>query len=302
MRLFIVGNGFDIEHNLPTKYWDFRKFLASSHTKFLGEFEAHYQIYPGMSNETKKSLLWNNFESNLANIDEDIEVEMAVGIELDLESGDIGIEDTLYKYFSDEYQYIRHLAEYLKEWVRTIRIRDCCPKTSVIDKRNNDLYLNFNYTAVLETVYGILPENVIHIHGSLRKYTADPVIGHGNQSRIQRIHEKVLAAEFEEKKSSIYRVIEDYYKRTLKDINKYAPLLARIRECQIDEIIVIGHSLNGIDMPYFTFIDSYTNKKANWIIYCHNMDEVPTKRKNLESAGISISRIVTKNAREFFDL
>ena len=25
--LFIIGNGFDIGHNLPTRYWDFRNYL-----------------------------------------------------------------------------------------------------------------------------------------------------------------------------------------------------------------------------------------------------------------------------------
>ena len=61
-------------------------------------------------------------------------IEIGTSIELDLESGDVGIEDTLYSYFTDEYQYIEKLAGYLKQWVRSIKIRDCLPRTSLIPR------------------------------------------------------------------------------------------------------------------------------------------------------------------------
>ena len=132
MTLYILGNGFDLAHKLPTAYWDFRTYLKSAHPEFLEAFEEHYDIYPSMSDEAKKEYLWNRFESNLANIDEDSIIESGTSIEMDLESGDVGIEDTLYSYFTNEYQYIQKLSVYLKEWVRTIRIRDCLPRTSKI--------------------------------------------------------------------------------------------------------------------------------------------------------------------------
>ena len=72
MTLYILGNGFDLAHKLPTAYWDFRTYLKSAHPEFLEAFEKHYDIYPSMSDEAKKEYLWNRFESNLANIDEDL--------------------------------------------------------------------------------------------------------------------------------------------------------------------------------------------------------------------------------------
>lgn len=77
-----------------------------------------------MSDKEKSNLLWNELESNLANIDEDVIIEDGVSIEMNLESGDVGIEDTLYAYFSEEYSYINLLTKYLKQWIRTIKIRD----------------------------------------------------------------------------------------------------------------------------------------------------------------------------------
>lgn len=304
MTLYILGNGFDLAHKLPTAYWDFRTYLKSAHPEFLEAFEEHYDIYPSMSDEAKKEYLWNRFESNLANIDEDSIIESGTSIEMDLESGDVGIEDTLYSYFTNEYQYIQKLSVYLKEWVRTIRIRDCLPRTSKIKDNIDDLFLTFNYTATLENVYLIRPDKVIHIHGSLRDYTPDPVIGHGNKMRIDRISKKIEEAEslFDEKWVSICRVVRDYYSTTLKNTDKYSGCLERIRRSQPNEIIVVGHSLDGIDLPYFTLIDNYTDNKNIWTIVVHRDKEKLKLVNSLVTAGIDRKRIRTIPSGEFFDL
>lgn len=64
MKLYIIGNGFDIAHGLPTQYWDFRKYLEKVDYDFLRAFEMRYYIYPNMSDEAKKNLLWNELETN----------------------------------------------------------------------------------------------------------------------------------------------------------------------------------------------------------------------------------------------
>lgn len=94
MNLFIIGNGFDRGHGLPTNYWDFRSFLENVHPDFLNSFEEHYGIYSGMNDTDKGLLLWNEFETNLVNIDEGTIIDNAVRIDMDLESGDVGIKDT----------------------------------------------------------------------------------------------------------------------------------------------------------------------------------------------------------------
>ena len=304
MKIYIIGNGFDIAHKLPTQYWDFRTYLEHIDYNFLHAFEMNYNIYPNMSDDTKRKLLWNEFETNLANIDEDVIIENATSIEMDLESGDIGIEDTLYEYFTEEYQYINKLAVYLKRWIRTIRIRDTLPKVSQIDKLSQNLYINFNYTATLEMVYGIPDSSVIHIHGSLRNYTDDPVLGHGNLERIEAIEKKQRKAEeyFDEKEISICKVVKGYYRTTLKDVNRYMHNLQRIADKDISEIIVAGHSLAGIDMPYFSNVDSLSGEKAKWIIVWHDPNKKKAMRQSLIDAGVDMHRIELKSANEFYNL
>lgn len=194
MKLFIIGNGFDKGHGLNTSYWDFRTYLKNMYPEFLYAFESHYYIYPANDEEAQKNLLWNELEKNLANIDEDVIIDDALQMDMALESGDVGIEDTLYEYFTEEYKYIERLAKYLKQWVRTIRIRDVKPKTSLINSFQEALYITFNYTAVLERAYGISDSKIIHIHGSLREHECDPVLGHGNIERIERIDERLVEA------------------------------------------------------------------------------------------------------------
>lgn len=303
MKLFLIGNGFDIGHNLLTKYWHFRTFLLNKYPDFLNSFEKQYNIYP-WNDERKNDLLWSRFETNLANIDEDTIINDGVSINLDLESGDVGIEDTLYHHFSLEYEYINELAIYLKEWVASIKLDNCAMRTSIINSENKDIFLSFNYTNVLEEVYGINPNKIVHIHGSLNGENDNLVLGHGNIDRIINIKDRITKARnmFSEKESSIYSAIKDYYDKTYKDIGKNFKYLSIILENRITEIILIGLSLEGIDMPYFSLIDQYTGKRLMWHVYCYDMNEASSKKHSLINAGIDESRIKLESASNFYNL
>lgn len=302
MKLFIIGNGFDKGHGLNTSYWDFRTYLKNMYPEFLYAFESHYYIYPA-NEEAQKNLLWNELEKNLANIDEDVIIDDALQMDMALESGDVGIEDTLYEYFTEEYKYIERLAKYLKQWVRTIRIRDVKPKTSLINSFQEALYITFNYTAVLERAYGISDSKIIHIHGSLREHECDPVLGHGNIGRIERIDERLVEAErmYDEKEISICKVVKDYYEGTYKDVNRYMYRLFRLNGKNIDEIYVIGHSVAEVDLPYFRYVENCTHQ-ADWTVYYFNVDEKDRIYKKLMDCGIQKSRIHMKEAMEFYNL
>lgn len=304
MKLFVIGNGFDRGHDLNTTYWDFRNYLENLYPEFLRAFEEHYYIYPANNENAKKELLWNELEKNLANIDEDIIIDDALGIEMNLESGDIGIEDTLYDYFTDEYKYIELLSKYLKQWVRTIKIRGLSPRTTLINSFQDAIYITFNYTAVLENVYGIKEGKVIHIHGSLRAHDDDPVLGHGNEERIKKIKERLQQAEreYDEKEISICKVINDYYERTYKNVNRYMYRLLKLIDMDIDEINVIGHSVAGVDIPYFKNIDAFTHYKAKWIVYYFGNNEKQRIYNDLVKCGIKAINITMKEAKEFYDL
>ena len=90
--------------------------------------------------------------------------------------------------------------------------------------------------------------------------------------------------------------------RTVKDIDKYSYILSNICDTNIDEIIVIGHSLDGVDMPYFEIIDRFTGGDKKWSVYYYRPDDKDCKRNNLLKIGIDKSRIELRNSQEFYDL
>ena len=304
MDLYIIGNGFDLAHDLPTSYWNFRSFLEQSNPDFLKQFEEKYDIYPGMNETTKQNLLWNQFEYNLANINEEMIIDLATSIDLGLESGDIDVEDMFYNYLSGEYSYIRDLKQLLKQWTRSIRIRGVQPRTTAFNVSNNAIFVNFNYTALLENVYGIDPRDVIHIHGSLRTWDDDPIIGHGNHERIKNIRLQRHNAEevFDEKETSICRAIEDYYNATLKDVQFYLRKLGRLSNYTINRIVVIGHSLSGVDLGYFKEIDSITNHIIPWKVYYYKDTERTAMEEHINQCSINTNRCEFEHSNLFYNL
>ena len=81
MKLYIIGNGFDCFHNLPTTYEDFRKYLKEKDEVVYALVNEVYNILneksePNIligSNEDSysKLLIWTDFETALGNMDEE---------------------------------------------------------------------------------------------------------------------------------------------------------------------------------------------------------------------------------------
>lgn len=63
MNLYIIGNGFDLFHNMKTRFEDFRDFLSDKDFTLLSEFETFYSI---TNNEGYLIKEWNNLEEILS--------------------------------------------------------------------------------------------------------------------------------------------------------------------------------------------------------------------------------------------
>ena len=58
-KLFIIGNGFDLHFNLPTKVSDFKNYLSSQSLYLNNNAKDLYESY---------GVNWSDFENSLANI------------------------------------------------------------------------------------------------------------------------------------------------------------------------------------------------------------------------------------------
>lgn len=70
----------------------------------------------------------------------------------------------------------------------------------------------------------------------------------------------------------------------------------------VNEIFVIGHSLAGVDIPYFGEIDIFTHQKADWNVNYHSESECQKMFDSLISCGIDKERIKMLQSDKFYDL
>lgn len=311
MRLYIIGNGFDLAHGLKTSYWDFRKYLKKYAEGFLLEFEKLYGFYPVqlhdryLSENRQRELLrqreeilyeelWNSFEFSLGQADEgEIQsiCEAAVDSMQYLESGPVQIEDTLIEYFNKQFEFVVKLQDYLLKWAKQIRLNKASVKNSELDHNKNDLFLTFNYTPTLERVYVIKPAQICHVHGGIPPYChVAPIIGHGNKKTIKQREKwrKECVEVFDEGGASTNQAFADFYRRTLKDTDKMlitnSSFFEKIRN--VDEVVVIGHSLGNVDMPYFEEIIRKTVPGIPWKVFYFKKAEKPQMEKALKNIGV----------------
>lgn len=315
MKLFVIGNGFDMAHSMPTSYGDFRDFLEEHYWEFLMQFESAYGYSTNIDEgdpytapiddliDRIKGQLWRDFENNLVNISEDEIVDSVTGMDLGLEMGNIGVEDTMNEYLRSEYQYIKDLGEYLLEWVQGIEI-SLHKITNQIFEDDNSKFFSFNYTLVLEELYGIDEVNVLHIHGSTNVDDGEPLIGHGNTTCIERARRESLVASdrFDEMATSAYSAVADYYENTLKDVDFLLFINSYYFDSltDVDEVHIVGHSLGDVDMPYLSRIRESVDENAIWHVYYYNPDDADRFRAKISGLDISDDKIVVLHSNDFY--
>ncbi|MBC3901434.1 hypothetical protein GH811_17680 [Acetobacterium malicum] len=304
MKLFIIGNGFDLGHGLKTSYYDFRKYMETEHWDFLIALEEPYNCVTGSKIECVKERLWKEFENNLAAINETEMIEWGSTIDLGLEGGDIDVYEPLEYYFNEMYSYIEELKKYLKLWVEQIVIQTA-RKTDKIDCGTEDLFLTFNYTLLLENVYGVDNERILHIHGSIDKEDEfPPAIGHGDSGKIKEAKAKASEAweNSEDKERAIYGEVAKYYESTLKDVPYYLRVHDHFFKSlnEIEEVHVVGHSFGVVDLPYFKKIMANLPETAFWNIYFHHENQREQLEKSVVEIGVKREKYTFFHTSEFF--
>ncbi len=171
--LFVIGNGFDLHHGIPSRYDDFREFLSEKDKDLLNSIKAHLPLY--------EDKLWCNFETALADLNKD-SVEYYTSSYLmsysDDEWRDSGHHD--YQYEIDKI--VTALTDSLKcklsEWIFEIDLSNYNKKLHFISPDSH--YLTFNYTQTLQSLYAVPDKNILHIHGKSENQNSSLILGHGD--------------------------------------------------------------------------------------------------------------------------
>lgn len=270
--LVVVGNGFDLAHGLKTSFTDFRSWLINhDQGRFLQSME---DIFYGLY-DADKNKLWSEFESALGKVDiDDIHLEYQEIFKGKDVFDDI-IEPT-----------VLFIGMNFTAWIKDINTQFVKPKLSL---PKDALYLSFNYTDTLESVYGIPQKQICHIHG-WEKGDTELVYGCKDNPIPFSLLDK------EEKDCIQYLVrykcaefLKDALKKnTTKHINDHHTFFESIES--VKNVFVIGHSLAEVDWPYFLEIHKHSSKESTWHITYHNYQDkiklqsclLLTKLKNVQ--------------------
>lgn len=167
MKLYIIGNGFDLHHGIPSSYNEYRKYLLEVNPDLVKSYEnAEYFVEPALEPDIK----WNDIEKALTiDYDEFIYSDIS-NYYPDISSEKPGWND-MYIEVGLRYGFLNSFTkdEFYK-WIERLSVNDVPFKKKsdsiLIDK--DARFITFNYTNTLEQIYGISSESILHIHGNAK--------------------------------------------------------------------------------------------------------------------------------------
>lgn len=318
--LYIIGNGFDIHHDLDTKYQSFAKFLAQTDREIY-ELLLDYYGLPNISEDPayddddeywEDFSAWSNFEIALA----DLNYEQVLEDNSELTANPFSPEfrDRDWHTYQVEMEEIVKkltfgLISKFNQFICNVEYPD-----QIYNKKINiisdSLFLTFNYTHTLEKYYNIDDENICHIHGKSSDNKSRIVLGHGTEpSSIKTkrrqppegLSEEELD-EWNEENANLYDYssesakseILSYFKKAFKDtqsiISNNVSFFERLRD--VENIYVLGHSISSVDIEYFKTVKQCATPQAKWYVTYYNDDEKKKHIEALTELGINTPNIV----------
>lgn len=276
--LFIIGNGFDIAHGIPTKYRDFREFIIKSHPeaiKYRDEVTFIEDIADVDTEEFAAEILlstmdkvagddWNNFEDALAYINFDHKFPLPNHKENETEEEDNELMKNYLLYMdmltSGYIACSKYWQELFRLWIKEVQIH--IEKDMFVSKESlkelfsapNTFFLNFNYTKTLQHLYGI--KKVIHIHNRSGQKL---IFGHGqNNATYWNTAEKVDIGS-----SFLDDMLMSFKKDTISPFKKYNDFFKKL-DGNVDTVYSYGFSYGKVDGVYIKEIIKRISPEATW--------------------------------------
>ena len=272
-KLFIIGNGFDLAHNLKTSYIDLKNYVKKNDKHIYQQINK--QIFIG------ETCLWNNFEENVGTDDSYFETEFkqvvndAYQLGLDMESGGNPLlGDVLIQTENADYARENEISEYLYNSYSKFRVEELHSKfidnlermlsteeqkdtvrNIFLEKyiQNKFNFITFNYTHTLESVYNIDHENILYIHGELGG-TGQLIFGNINENMTHLSPEKYIEDDHE---------AEDYQQK----VEEWNVLSEEERQFTMSPETHHDYSShpnpNAVD--YSEYVEQYNASKEDWI-------------------------------------
>jgi len=290
-KLYIIGNGFDLWHGIPSSFGQFRSFVGEHQPELLKAVQDYLPV-----DENWSDLELALAEIDVANLIEDLEHFMpGYGTE---DWSDSGHHDFQYEVARVVESLSRELRHRFGQWISQLPI----PQSTTAGRRLQTIdptafFLNFNYTTTLQELYDVPDAQILHIHGRANLPDSDLVLGHAwNPIERRSLNSRSDIEEIDTRLMEAHSILDRYFSDTFKPsadlILKHLPFFQRLTEIQ--EVRVLGHSLSAVDELYFRSLLTIPGMtSAQWLIACHLDSDFQTMPAILVALGVYPNRIVT---------
>jgi hypothetical protein len=288
-KLYIIGNGFDLWHGMPTTLSEFKEFVEVHDSDLLKAV----QDYLPTDDD------WSDLELALADIDVD-------GIVQDNEHfmTPYGADD-----WSDsghhDFQYevsrvVKILSNDLKcrlgQWIRKVPVPTLAMAQGHLHSIDpTSLFLTFNYTSTLEQLFFIPDRHILHIHGRAEFPDSDLVLGHAwNPLERRSLNKRPDIENIDTRLMEANSILDKYFSATFKHsdrlLQQHHPFFERLTD--LEEICVLGHSLSTVDELYFrSLLAIKAVASARWQVACRSDSDFQTMPARLSQLGVDADKI-----------
>ncbi|MCL1148072.1 bacteriophage abortive infection AbiH family protein [Shewanella marinintestina] len=308
MKLYIIGNGFDIHHGLNTSYTSFGLYLKKHYNEvyeLLLDYYGFDDLNP-LNWDTMKDPLWSEFETNLSLLD--ITTVLEAHIDSIAVPGAAEFRDRDWNTFQIDMEMVLKkltvdLYKAFKEFILSVQFSGI-ESNKIINIDRDAKYLSFNYTDTLKKYYEIPDNNVLFIHEKAEINGGELVLGHGvDPKNFEEQPEKpplgLTAEQYEQwrqdmaeqydyslelGKDTIMSYFTETFKGTRAIIEKHTDFFNDLKN--VEEVFVLGHSLADVDLPYFEELVKSTDPDATWIATYYSETDKNNHFDTLSSLGI----------------
>lgn len=288
--LYIIGNGFDLYHGVPSSYWHFRNYVETKNTDLFDALERYFN----------PDQLWSNFEATLADLHTDHILDEAGNY-----YENYGAENWS-DAFHHDYQY--EISERIKlvtielkkiftEWVLSLNIP--LHRDNMLQLNREEIFLSFNYTPTLSKLYKVNPTNITYIHNEAKSEDSELLLGHGvNPGQFPERGSEDQDIRITEGQELVDQYFLDSYKPVYKIIEEKKQFFDSLQ--QIKEVNIYGHSMADVDLPYFReIINRLDPSQVKWRVSYFKKEEYEQRLTTLVNLGIPEENIIIDKLENF---
>lgn len=283
VKLYIIGNGFDIHHGIPSRYSNYRDWLERYDAGLLEGLRNYYDV------DNKE--WWNQFERELGypDMSEYID-ETAFENQPDFGSDEFRDRDYHAGQFAAENEIGSLVADIKRtffDWVVSLPAPNSNKKIKM--EKETAFFINFNYTDTLQKLYNVKPTDILFIHGNASS-GSDLVLGHNrpyDELEAEYVPElleptdSLDGEELSEWYDDNYDTGEDYIHQSVREevvsqvfslrkdteniIKRNRVIFEALRD--VENVYIYGLSFSEVDEPYLDeIVNNLRIKTTKWLV------------------------------------